>query len=214
MSTLLPPVERASEHAAERSVAVEDRDRSRLQPSRAPEAQIGRQDPAEHDLGAQPRAGAGVEVEVVSRERERVADIGKDRGVQTAEVDGQGPRSGLDVKEGKAVLRGPQRISGAVKGVSRETSKARRPSRRVEDAPYQIPLLEAAEEEIVPVRQIPVRDAERAAQGQRMVPGNAERAPGQGEELRCGRRRLPERELASESRVGKTQGEGESLAAL
>src|SRR5439155_9568269 len=91
---------------------------------------------------------------------------------------------------------------------------ARRPSRWVEDAPYQIPLLEAAEEEIVPVRQIPVRDTERAAQGQRMVPGNAARAPGQGEELRCGRRRLPERELASESRVGKTQGEGEPLAAL
>src|SRR5947209_19914688 len=120
MSTLLPPVERASEHAAERSVAVEDRDRSRLQPSRAPEAQIGRQDPAEHDLGAQLRAGAGVEVEVVSREREDVADIGKDRGVQAAEVDGQGTRPGLDVEARQAALAGAQPVGGALKGVAGE----------------------------------------------------------------------------------------------
>src|SRR5437763_3867946 len=144
-----------SEPAAERGVAVEDGGRTRLQPSRASEAQVGREDPAEHNLGAQLRAGAGVQVEVVSRECERVAGIDVERAVQAAEVDRQGPGASLDVEDWKAVLGGPQRVGGPVKSVTREPAEdADRRGRRVEHAPHQVPLLESAEEEIVAVRQI------------------------------------------------------------
>ena len=62
------------------------------------------------------------------------------------------------------------------------------------------------------IGEVAVGDAERGAQGERVVPGNAAAAPGQGEVLRSRRGRLPEGEVAPERLVGDAQRDRDPLA--
>ena len=154
-------------------------------------------------------------LEIPAFEPERVAHIREQSSVQTAQIDRQRPGAGLDVADGKAVFGGAQRVGGAVEGVADESAQdAQWRGGRAEHAPDRVALLEPAKKEVVSIRQIAVRDAERGAQGQRVVPGNAVAVPGHGEEFRSGRGRLPEGKAAAEGRVGEAQRDRESLPLL
>src|SRR5437764_57169 len=102
-----------SEPAAERGVAVEDGGRTRLQPSRASEAQVGREDPPEHNLGAQLRLSP----------RDRGGALrapggpGGRSGCSTGRAPGRGGRSGGRAETGRARgARGAQVIPKATAG--------------------------------------------------------------------------------------------------
>src|SRR5437588_4255445 len=87
--------ERWSKDPAQRGVAVEDRVAAALQAVGAAETHVGGKVVAEHHLGAQLRAGAGVQAEgmealevvAVVERHPRVPDVAEDRSVQAAQVE-------------------------------------------------------------------------------------------------------------------------------